>query len=104
MTSFGCSYRRSLPQHHDFFLASQHPSASSDLKSLAKINSMPMGMWHYEIQKCLDLLRHRLPDSLEHMLTFIKRGVFRGGIATSTFEETWIEYLGDFGNISKGYY
>jgi hypothetical protein len=64
-------HRTLLHEHHDFFLASQHPSASTSLKRLAQKHSMPARMWRHGIHSFLELLRHRLPDSLEHMLTFV---------------------------------
>ena len=60
-----------LHEHHDFFLASQHPSASAALRKLAQKYAMPARMWKHAIHSFLELLRHRLPQSLEHMLTFI---------------------------------
>ena len=64
-------HRTLLHEHHDFFLASQHPSASPPLKRLALKYAMPARMWKHGIHSFLELLRHRLPHSLEHMLTFI---------------------------------
>jgi hypothetical protein len=64
-------HRTLLHEHHDFFLASQHPSASPSLRRLATKYAMPARMWRHGIHSFLELLRHRLPHSLEHMLTFI---------------------------------
>lgn len=64
-------HRTLLHEHHDFFLASQHPSASPSLRKLALKYAMPARMWRHGIHSFLELLRHRLPYSLEHMLTFI---------------------------------
>ncbi|KAI0805932.1 hypothetical protein GGR55DRAFT_654067 [Xylaria sp. FL0064] len=64
-------HRTLLHEHHDFFLASQHPSGSQALKILASKYAMPARMWRHGIHSFLELLRHRLPGSLEHMLTFI---------------------------------
>ena len=52
-----------LHEHHDFFLASQHPSASSALSKLAAKYSMPARVWRHGIHAFLEVLRHRLPDS-----------------------------------------
>ena len=60
-----------LHEHHDFFLASQHPSASPALSRLAAKYSMPARMWRHGIHAFLEVLRHRLPESLDHMLAFI---------------------------------
>ena len=59
-------HRTLLHEHHGFFLASQHPSASEVLKRLPEKYAMPARMWRYGIPSFLELLRHRLPDSLEH--------------------------------------
>lgn len=64
-------HRTLLHEHHDFFLASQHPFAIPSLRILATRYSMPQRMWRHGVQSYLELLRHRLPHSLEHMLTFI---------------------------------
>ncbi|RAL68390.1 hypothetical protein DID88_007121 [Monilinia fructigena] len=64
-------HRTLLHEHHDFFLASQHPSASPALRRLASKYAMPARMWRHGIHSFLELLRHRLPASLDHMLAFI---------------------------------
>jgi hypothetical protein len=87
-----------LHEHHDFFLASQHPSASQSLKKLAHKYAMPARMWRHGIHSFLELLRHRLPHSLEHMLTFIYLAYSMMALLYETvpaFENTWIECLGD---------
>jgi hypothetical protein len=91
-------HRTLLHEHHDFFLASQHPSASSALRRLATKYAMPARMWRHGIQSFLELLRHRLPESLDHMLSFVylaysMMAVLMEGVPS--FEETWIECLGD---------
>ncbi|KAL2010228.1 hypothetical protein VTN00DRAFT_6035 [Thermoascus crustaceus] len=91
-------HRTLLHEHHDFFLASQHPSAGPVLRKLAEKYAMPARMWRYGIHSFLELLRHRLPDSLEHMLTFIYLAYSMMTLlleSVPTFEETWIECLGD---------
>ncbi|KAH8585923.1 hypothetical protein B0O99DRAFT_657066 [Bisporella sp. PMI_857] len=64
-------HRTLLHEHHDFLLASQHPSASPALRRLASKYAMPARMWRHGIHSFLELLRHRLPASLDHMLAFI---------------------------------
>lgn len=89
-----------LHEHHDFFLASQHPSASSALSRLAAKYSMPARMWRHGIHAFLEVLRHRLPDSLDHMLGFIYIAYSMMALlyeTVPTFEDTWIECLGDLG-------
>ena len=64
-------HRTLLHEHHDFFLASQHPSASPALRRLASKYAMPARMRRHGIHSFLELLRHSLLASLDHMLTFI---------------------------------
>ncbi|KAK3335454.1 hypothetical protein B0T19DRAFT_9206 [Cercophora scortea] len=93
-------HRTLLHEHHDFFLASQHPSASPALRRLASKYAMPARMWRHGIHSFLELLRHRLPASLEHMLTFIYMAYSMMALLYETvpaFEDTWIECLGDLG-------
>ncbi|KAK0632258.1 hypothetical protein B0T14DRAFT_559970 [Immersiella caudata] len=93
-------HRTLLHEHHDFFLASQHPSASPALRRLASKYAMPARMWRHGIHSFLELLRHRLPASLEHMLTFIYLAYSMMALLYETvpaFKETWIECLGDLG-------
>ncbi|KAL2257684.1 hypothetical protein VTK26DRAFT_9311 [Humicola hyalothermophila] len=93
-------HRTLLHEHHDFFLASQHPSASPALRRLAAKYAMPARMWRHGIHSFLELLRHRLPASLDHMLTFIYLAYSMMALLLETvpaFEDTWIECLGDLG-------
>jgi hypothetical protein len=89
-----------LRGHHDFFLASQHPSASPALRRLAFKYSMPARMWKHGIHSFLELLRRRLPDSIDYMLAFIYLAYQLIALLYETvpdFEDTWIECLGDIG-------
>ena len=91
-------HKQLLHEHHDFFLASQHPSASPALSRLAAKYSMPARMWRHGIHAFLEVLRHRLPLSLEHMLAFIYIAYSMMALlleTVSTFEDTWIECLGN---------
>jgi hypothetical protein len=93
-------HRTLLQEHHDFFLASQHPSALPALRCLAAKYSMPERMWLHGIQSFLELLRRRLPDSIEYMLAFIYLAYQMMTLLYETvpaFEDTWIECLGDLG-------
>jgi hypothetical protein len=59
---------------------------------------MPARMWRHGIHSFLELLRHRLPDSLDHMLTFVYLAYSMMALLMESvpdFEETWIECLGD---------
>ena len=94
-----------LHEHHDFFLASQHPSANLALSRLPAKYSMPTRMWRYGIQAFLEVLRHRLPESLEHMLAFIYIAYSMMALLYETvtlFEDIWIECLGDLGRYRMG--
>ena len=87
-----------LHEHHDFFLASQHPSASTALSRLAAKYSMPARMWRHGIHSFLEVLRHMLPESLDHMLAFVYIAYSMMALlyeTVPTFEDTWIECLGD---------
>ena len=91
-------HRTLLHEHHDFFLASQHPAASPALKKLAEKYDMPSRMWRHGIHSFLELQRHHLPYSLEQMLTFIYLAYSMMALLYETvpaFEITWIECLGD---------
>ena len=93
-------HRTLLHEHHDFFLASQHPSASPALSKLAIKYHMPARMWRHGIHAFLEVLRHRLPESLDHMLAFIYIAYSMMALLYETvpaFEDTWIECLGDLG-------
>lgn len=93
-------HRTLLHEHHDFFLATQHPSASAALRRLAAKYTMPARMWKHGIHSFLELLRHRLPESLDYMLAFIYLAYQMMALLYETvpaFEDTWIECLGDLG-------
>jgi hypothetical protein len=93
-------HRTLLHEHHDFFLASQRPSASPALRRLASKYATPARMWRHGIHCFLESLCHRLPTSLEHTLTFIYLANSMMALLYETVpavEDTWIECLGDFG-------
>lgn len=92
--------RTLLHEHHDFFPACEHPSACQAFRRLASKHLMPARMWRHGIHSFLELLRRKLPTTLKHMLTFIYLAyslVVDLYGTTPTFEETWIECLGDLG-------
>ncbi|KAL9590652.1 MAG: hypothetical protein Q9179_007969, partial [Wetmoreana sp. 5 TL-2023] len=91
-------HKKLLYEHHDFFLASQHPNTSPALKRLAAKYTMPARIWRRGIHPLLEILRHRLPDSLDHMLAFHYAAYSMMALLYETvtdFEDTWIECLGD---------
>ncbi|TAQ85589.1 hypothetical protein B7494_g6095 [Chlorociboria aeruginascens] len=93
-------HRTLLPEYHDFFLASQHPSASLALRGLASKYAMPTRMWRHGIYSFLELLRHRLPASLDYMLALIYLAYSIMTVLYDTVPasaDTWIECLGDLG-------
>lgn len=87
-----------LYEHHDFYLASQHPSANPPLRKLADQYSMPARLWKYGIYAFLEVLRSRLPESRAHMEHFIFIAFSTMCMLYETvpaFEGTWAERLGD---------
>jgi hypothetical protein len=91
-------HRTLLHEHHDFFLASQHPSANIALRRLPSKYAMPARMWRHGIHSFLEVLRHKLPHSYDHMLAFIYTAYSMMALLYETvpaFEDTWIECLGD---------
>ncbi|KIW09653.1 hypothetical protein PV08_12097 [Exophiala spinifera] len=93
-------HRTLLHEYHDFFLACQHPTASPALRLLPTKHAMPARMCRHGIHSFLELLRDRLPFSLEHMLRFVYLAYQMIGLlmeSVPAFYETWIECLGDLG-------
>lgn len=93
-----------LHEHHDFYLASQHPSASLALSELAHRYSMPSRMWRHAIYAFLEVLRLRLPDSSDHMLAFINTAYCMVALLYETvpaFKHFWIECLGDISRYRR---
>ncbi|KAM0714170.1 hypothetical protein Q7P37_010319 [Cladosporium fusiforme] len=91
-------HRTLLYEHHDFLMATQHPSANPALLGLATKYSMPARMWKHGIHAFLEVLRHRRPDSQEYMLAFIYLAYQMMSLLLETvpsFTDTWIECLGD---------
>ncbi|KAL4806152.1 hypothetical protein BDV18DRAFT_123447 [Aspergillus unguis] len=87
-----------LNEHHDFFLNSEHPEGRSARQRYVVNYAMPARLWRYGIHALLELLRQRLPDTLEHMLRFIYLAYSMITIfleTVPTFEDTWIECLGE---------
>ena len=91
-------HRTLLYEHHDFLMATQHPSANPALLGLATKYSMPARMWKHGIHAFLEVLRHRRPESQEYMLAFIYLAYQMVSLLLETvpnFTDTWIECLGD---------
>lgn len=91
-------HRTLLHEHHDFFLASQHPSSSAALRRLAMMYAMPARMWRNGIYNFLELLRHGLLDSRDHMLEGIQlayRTIALLSEADPSSSHEWLEILGE---------
>ncbi|KAK3639632.1 hypothetical protein LTR22_017365 [Elasticomyces elasticus] len=54
-------HRTLLYEHHDFLMATQHPSATLALKALQTKYSMPARMWKHGIHAFFAVFRHRRP-------------------------------------------
>ena len=91
-------HRTLLYEHHDFMMATQHPSATAMLRGLPIKYSMPARMWKHGIHAFLEVLRHRRPESQDYMLSFIYLAYQMMALLFETvpvFLDTWIECLGD---------
>ncbi|KAI6855224.1 hypothetical protein KC323_g8449 [Hortaea werneckii] len=91
-------HRTLLYEHYDFLMATQHPFATDELKSLPARYCMPARMWKHAIHSFLEVLRHRRPDSHEYMLAFVYLTYQMMALlleTVPTFEDTWVECLGD---------
>ncbi|RAL14239.1 uncharacterized protein BO97DRAFT_422670 [Aspergillus homomorphus CBS 101889] len=87
-----------MKEHHDFFLACANPQASPSVKSLPETYMMPTRLWRHGIHDYLEMMRHHLPHSLEHMLSFIHLAysmITTLLLEAPAYEETWMECLGD---------
>lgn len=90
-------HRTLLHEHYDFFLASQHPSASPALREIARKDAMPARMWRHGIHTVLERLCHQLPASMEYMLEFFYIAYSMLALLDETiprFHSVWAEYRG----------
>ena len=91
-------HRTLLYEHHDFFMATQHPWATPGLRGLAQKYSMLARMWRHGIHDFLEVLRHRRPQSQDYMLAFIYLAYQMLTLLFETvpaFRDIWVECLGD---------
>ncbi len=65
-------HRTLLHEHHDFFLATQHPSASPALRRLAVKYGMPGRMWRNGIRSVLDIFSSNPNMRPEQMQEFLR--------------------------------
>ena len=90
-------HRTLLNEHYDFS-ASHHITMGHELRELAAGYAIHARMWRHGIHAFLELLRHRLPESLDYMLSFVYLAYSMMTLLMETvpdFLETWIECLGD---------
>ncbi|KAF2862420.1 hypothetical protein K470DRAFT_243553 [Piedraia hortae CBS 480.64] len=91
-------HRSLLNLHHDFLMATYHPTGTPEIKKLVVERDMPARLWRHGIHTPLELLRVRRPATQEHMITYISLAY---GIMTllcetrDEFLDIWIECLGD---------
>ncbi|CZR52135.1 uncharacterized protein PAC_02012 [Phialocephala subalpina] len=89
-------HRTLLHEHHDFLLASQHPSADPALRKLALECNIPARMWRHGVHSLVEALQHHLPSSLDFMLAFLYLSYSIMALlyeSVPIFAETWAEYL-----------
>ena len=87
-----------LYEHHDFLMATQHPSATPALRALPTQYSMPARMWKHAIHGVLEVLRHRRPELQDYMVSFIYLAYSMVTLLYETvtaYLDIWIECLGD---------
>jgi len=91
-------HRTLLYEHHDFLLASQHPSATLELRELALEHDIPARLWHHGVHSFLQILQQHLPASLDFLLAFLYLSYSMMTLLYETvprFADTWVQYLGD---------
>lgn len=87
-----------LNEHVDFFSKALHPHSSPELRCLPKKYSMAARMRSHGIYSYLEVLRCRLPESLEHMITFILDAYRTVALLEEYFtvdQPVWIEVNAD---------
>lgn len=90
-------HRTLLHEHHDFFLPSQHPSASPALRQLASKNAMPARIWRHGIHS-LDALEDISPPTSDYVLAFTNLARSMEVLSNETvpaFDTTWDECFND---------
>lgn len=93
-------HRTLLYEHYDLIVASLHRSTSPKCHRLPATYSTPARMWKHGIHPFLELLCRRLPESVDYMHAFIHLAYQMVALLYETapsFENTWIECLGDLG-------
>jgi hypothetical protein len=91
-------HRAFINEVHDYLLATSHPLASKELRLRARSENIPARLWKVGIHSFLEILRHRLPEAQEWMLSFIIMVYGNITLLLETIPEhrdTWLECLGD---------
>ncbi len=90
-------HKQLLHVYYDFFLASQHPSSNPSLMGLAAEHNVAERLWRHGICIFLEVLEHRLPRSIDHMMTFVDIAYEIMALLQETvpaFQEIWHVCLG----------
>lgn len=98
-------HRTLLEEHVHFLWTSQHPLASPAAKNAAVTLGIPARMWTYGICTFAELLRQQLPESLEHLLSFLHWAYDLIVVLYETvtaFKDTWTKYLGFLSRCRMG--
>lgn len=94
------SHQQLIQLHFDFYLACQHPRATTKIQKLPIKHFMSDRLWLYGFQSLFDLHDSILPRFRDHMLKFIYLAYSMMTLLLETvsiFEGKWIECLGDLG-------
>lgn len=94
-----------LGEYYDFFLVTQHPSASGSLRRLPFKYGMPARMWKFGIFCLLERMRKQLPDCLEYLLEYLNMSYNMMTLFYETvpiLEDVWAECLGDLARYGMG--
>lgn len=96
---FAC-HQTLLHHHDDFFMITQYPFASAQVRQLPSKYNTPARMWRNCILSFIEFLQRGLPASREHMLEFFD---LAHGITVHLHEDLsalldpWINCIGDLG-------
>jgi hypothetical protein len=96
---------RLLDFYHTFFILTQHPSASSNVRRLPKRHDVLARYWKYGIVQLLEFYRQKLPLSEVHMHDFIFFAYALTGLLLQDvpcFQAVWMECLGDLARYLYG--
>ena len=90
-------HKQLLHEQYDFLVATSHPSGRLQLSSLPREYSMHKRIWSHGVHDFLEILKHQLPESKEHMITFIHTAYSMLTLMLKTVPTSrikWIECLG----------